>query len=79
MEIKVLGSGCSNCKKLLENVQTVCKELQFEANIHYVTDYMEIVKTGLMRTPGLMIDGKIVSFGRVPNSDEVKKMIESAK
>lgn len=79
MEIKVLGSGCSNCKKLLENVQIACKELQFEANIHYVTDYMEIVKTGLMRTPGLMIDGKIVSSGRVPNSDEVKKLIIAAK
>jgi len=79
MEIKVLGSGCANCKKLLENVEVACKELAFDANIIYVTDYMEIAKAGLMRTPGLMIDGKIASYGRVPNSDEIKKMIESAK
>lgn len=79
MEIKVLGSGCTNCKKLLENVEAACKELAFDAHILYVTDYMEIAKAGLMRTPGLMIDGKIASYGRVPNSDEIKKMIESAK
>jgi len=79
MEIKVLGSGCANCKKLLENVEVACKELAFDANSIYVTDYMEIAKAGLMRTPGLMIDGKIASYGRVPNSDEIKKMIESAK
>jgi len=79
MEIKVLGSGCANCKKLLENVEIANKELSLEANILYVTDYMEIVKTGLMRTPGLMINGKIVSYGRVPSSDEVKKLIEAAK
>ena len=79
MEIKVLGSGCANCKKLLENVEVACKELSLDANILYVADYMEIVKTGLMRTPGLMINGKIVSYGRVPSSDEVKKLIEAAK
>jgi small redox-active disulfide protein 2 len=79
MEIKVLGSGCSNCKKLLENVKEACKELELQATILYVTDFMEIAKTGLMRTPGLMINGKIVAFGRVLSSSEIKKLIEEAK
>jgi small redox-active disulfide protein 2 len=79
MEIKVLGSGCANCKKLLEYVQVAVKELSIEASVLYITDYIEIVKTGIMRTPGLMIDGKIVSYGRVPNSDEVKTFIQNAK
>ncbi|MFA7417184.1 MAG: thioredoxin family protein [Acholeplasma sp.] len=79
MEIKVLGTGCSNCKQLLENTKTACKTLDLDANILYVTDYVEIVKTGLMRTPGLMIDGKIVSTGRIPSSADIIKMIQQSK
>ena len=75
MTIKVLGSGCANCKKLYENVQIACKELQLDATVLYVTDFIEIANAGLLRTPGLMIDGKIASYGRVPNSEEVKKLI----
>ena len=79
MEIKVLGSGCANCKRLLENVQTSVKELNVAAEVKYVTDYVEIVNTGLLRTPGLMINNKIVSSGRVPNVEEVKALIVSSK
>jgi small redox-active disulfide protein 2 len=77
MEIKVLGSGCANCKKLHDNVHAACQELALKADIIYVTDFLEIAKTGLMRTPGLMIDGKIVSVGRIPQVDEVKQLIEA--
>ena len=79
MEIKVLGSGCANCKKLLENVQVSVKELDVTAEIKYVTDYIEIVNTGLLRTPGLIINNKIVSSGRVPNVEEVKNLILNSK
>jgi len=75
MEIKVLGSGCANCKKLLENVEVACKELSVEANILYVTDYLEIANAGLLRTPGLIINDKIVSYGKVLKSEDVKKLI----
>ncbi|MDD5293113.1 MAG: thioredoxin family protein [Candidatus Izemoplasmatales bacterium] len=77
MEIKVLGSGCANCKKLHDNVQAACQELALKADIIYVTDFLEIAKTGLMRTPGLMIDGKIVSAGRVLQVDEAKHLIQA--
>lgn len=76
MKIKVLGSGCANCKKLLHMVEVAVKELQVEAEVMYVTDMMEIAKTGLMRTPGLIIDGKIVISGRVPRMEEIQDLIK---
>ncbi|OHE41540.1 MAG: hypothetical protein A2Y16_05085 [Tenericutes bacterium GWF2_57_13] len=79
MVIKVLGSGCANCKRLLEHVQNGVKELHITADIQYITDYMQIVDAGLLRTPGLMIDDKIVSYGRVPSVDEVKALIHNTK
>jgi len=76
MIIKVLGSGCKNCKKLLENVTISVKELNVKAEIEYITDMMEIASYGLLRTPGLIINEKIVSYGKVPNVEEVKVMIK---
>lgn len=76
MEIKVLGSGCSNCKRLFENVKQAVDELQVDANVLYVTDMMKIAEANLLRTPGLMFDGKVVSYGRVPSVDEIKEMIQ---
>ncbi len=76
MEIKVLGSGCANCKKVLENVNHAVSDLNLNADILYITDYVEIVKTGLLKTPGLMVDGKIVSAGRVPTLEETKQIIQ---
>jgi small redox-active disulfide protein 2 len=78
MEIKVLGSGCSNCKKLFANAKQAVEELGVEATVTYVTDYMEIAKTGILRTPGLIINGKITSYGRVILVDELKAMIKKA-
>lgn len=77
MEIKVLGSGCANCKRLLDNVYAAVKDLAISANVMYVTDYMEIAKTGLMRTPGLIINQKIVSTGKVLSIEEVKQLIQA--
>ena len=75
MEIKVLGAGCASCKKLLETVQDAVKELNADANILYITDMAEIMQTGIMSTPGLIINGKVKSMGRVPKLKEIKQMI----
>ncbi|MBN2559205.1 MAG: TM0996/MTH895 family glutaredoxin-like protein [Clostridia bacterium] len=75
MEIKVLGSGCASCKKLLALTEKAVVELGSDARVIYVTDMEEIIKTGIMSTPGLMIDGKIKSMGRIPNHTEIMKMI----
>ncbi len=79
MEIKVLGSGCANCKRLYQLVGIALKDLEVDASTHYITDMMEIVDSGLLKTPGLIINQKIVSYGRVPSLEEVKEMIIKAK
>lgn len=75
MKIQVLGSGCANCKRLLQIVELSVKDLSIEAEIQYVTDMESIANSGLLRTPGLIINQKIVSYGRVPTIDEVKALI----
>ena len=76
MIIKVLGSGCNNCKKLLENVQAAVSEHKLEATVEYVTDFAKIAASGLMRTPGLIVDDKIVSAGRVLSKNEVIELLK---
>lgn len=77
MVIKVLGAGCKNCKKLLSNVEKAVQDMELtNVDIEYITDLEEIAKTGLLRTPGLMFNKKIVSSGRVPNTKEVREMLD---
>jgi small redox-active disulfide protein 2 len=76
MEIKVIGSGCAACKKLLGMAQDAVKQLNTAADVIYVTDMAEIMKTGVMSTPGLMVNGKVKSTGRVPSLKEVVKLIQ---
>lgn len=78
MEIKVVGSGCASCKKLLANTERAVEELKVEAKVIYVTDMEEIIATGIMSTPGLMIDGAVKSTGRVLNTKEVMQLISDA-
>lgn len=77
MEIKVLGSGCASCKKLLKITEKAVKKSGIEAKVLYVTDIQEITSTGLMSAPGLMINDKIVSAGRIPKEKEIIKMINN--
>lgn len=75
MEIKVVGSGCANCKKLHSLTQDAVRELGVAADVLYVTDLQEIMKTGIMRMPGLIINGKVKVMGRVPAVREIKQLI----
>ena len=67
MEIKVIGTGCEKCNRLYQNVQQAVNELGITANIEKVEELMDIVRLGVMLTPALMVDGKIVITGRVPD------------
>lgn len=71
MEIKVLGSCCGNCTRLEALVKEVVAEAGLNATVQKVTDYKEIVGYGIMRTPGLVVDGKLVAYGRVPSKGEI--------
>ncbi|NMM63330.1 thioredoxin family protein [Clostridium sp. P21] len=75
MEIKILGSGCSNCKKLEANAKEAVKELNLEADITKVEDIKDIMKYGVMRTPAIVINEKVKMYGKVCTVDEIKKYI----
>ncbi|KAB3531896.1 thioredoxin family protein [Alkaliphilus pronyensis] len=75
MIIKVLGTGCKNCKTLEENARIAIKELNIEAEVEKVADIKEIVNYGVFKTPALVIDDKVVSSGRVLKPDEIKELL----
>lgn len=75
MVIKVLGSGCMNCKTLEKRTQEALASLGVPAQVEKVEDMVQIATYGILRTPGLVIDGRVVSFGRVPAVEEIKEMI----
>lgn len=79
MEIKVLGTGCPNCKMLEKSVRDIVTELNIDATIEKVEDIVKIMSYGIMRTPGLVIDGKVVLSGRVPSVKELKEILEKNK
>ena len=75
MEIKVIGEGCEKCDKLYENTCLAVKELGLEESIDKVEDLMDIVRLGVMTTPSVMVDGKIIISGRVPKVKEIIKLL----
>ena len=78
MEIKVLGPGCANCKRLESVARAAVLEMGVEATLIKVTDWDKIMAYDILTTPGLVIDEKVVSSGRVPSKAEVVSMIATA-
>lgn len=74
--IKVLGSGCSKCNELEKNTKEVLKDLNIDEEIAHIKDFKEIMKYGVMTTPALLVDEKILVSGRVPNIKELKELIQ---
>ncbi len=77
MNIKVLGVGCANCKRLHQMVLHVLKQEGMIATVDYITDIVKISEYGLMKTPGLVINNQVVLSGRVPTMDEVKNLLQN--
>lgn len=75
MEIKVLGTGCPKCKTLEKITRDLVAEMDIEANISKVDDIMKIMEYGVMHTPALVVNEKVVFSGRIPSSTELKELI----
>ena len=78
LTIKVLGSGCANCKRLEQIARKVVANLALEAEVIKVTDYNDIMAYNILSTPGLVINEKVVSSGRIPSPVEVMTFVTSA-
>lgn len=74
--IKVLGSGCAKCNELAANTEAALAELGMDTTIDHVTDFAQIAAYGVMSTPALMVDGKVVSLGKVLKKEEIVKILE---
>ena len=79
MDVKILGSGCANCKKLEALVKEVAVEKDLEATFQKVTDYKDIMSYGIMHTPGLVVNGKLLSAGRIHSKQEIATWLEAAR
>lgn len=78
VKIKVLGSGCPNCKRLEQIARQAVDTLGVEAEFEKVTEYQKILDYNIMSTPGLVINEEVVSYGRIPSEIEIQGWVEAA-
>jgi small redox-active disulfide protein 2 len=78
LTIKILGSGCPNCQRLAAVAERAVAGLGVEANIEKVTDYARIMEYNILSTPGLVVNEKLVSSGRIPSEAEITSLITTA-
>jgi len=77
--VKVLGSGCAKCNQLEAATKEAIEKLGMDTTIDHVTDFAQIAAYGVMTTPALVIDGKVVSYGKVLKTEEVIKILEKVR
>lgn len=75
MIIKILGPGCTNCKNLEKATRQALADLGMDATVEKVEDYADIAGYGIMSTPGLVVDEKVLVYGRVPKPAEIKELL----
>ena len=76
MNIKVMGGGCSKCETLLQNTKEAVKAAGIDADVEYITDFGVIAGYGVMSTPALVVNEKVVSAGRVLKPADIEKLIK---
>ena len=77
--VKVLGSGCAKCNQLEAATKEALQQLGMDAAIDHVTDFSQIAAYGVMSTPALVVDGKVVSYGKVLKTEEVVKILQKVR
>jgi len=75
MEIKILGTGCANCKNLEKATREAVAELKLDASVVKEEDIVKIMGYGIMRTPALVVDEKVLFYGRIPSVAELREML----
>ena len=75
MDILVLGPGCMNCVTLEKRVRTAVEELGINAEVFKVSDYAKIAEYGVMKTPAMVVDEKVIFYGKVPSVEELKEYL----
>ena len=75
MHVKILGPGCKNCRNLEAHTRQALDSLGLDASVEKVTDYAEIAGYGVLATPGLVVDDRVVVSGRVPGADEIEALL----
>lgn len=73
--VKILGSGCAKCNELEMNTKEAMMKLGMQPDIEHITDFVQIASYGVMTTPALVVDGKVVSLGKVLSVEEIKGLI----
>jgi small redox-active disulfide protein 2 len=73
--VKILGAGCANCKRLEQSVRRVAEARHLDLTVEKVTDYADMMKWNILQTPGLVVEDKLVSAGRIPKDDELARLL----
>lgn len=76
-DVKVLGPGCTRCKTTEEMIKTEAAKLGVDVTVEKITDYEAIAKFGVMSTPGIVIDGKVVHAGGLPKTDDLQRWLRA--
>lgn len=76
LQVEILGTGCKKCQQLAANARTAIAALQVEATVLHITDPIAIAQRGVMSTPALTVNGKVVSKGKVITSEEIQRLLQ---
>lgn len=77
--VKILGSGCKKCNELEENTKMALEQLNMDTSIDHVTDFVKIAEYGVMSTPAIVVDEKVVSYGKVLKPEEIVNLLKKAR